>query len=501
MNTGAARESWVGQIVDGKYPLVKWLGGSERSAVFATRLPGKEQRAAAIKLISPEPGAAERQVGQWKAAGELSHPHLLKLLAAGQCEIGGAQQIYAVMEYAEEDLSQVLPARALTGDEAREMLPPLLNALAYLHEKRMLHGRVKPSNIMAIGSQLKLSTDSVHGLNEAGEGRPRSAFDGPEVGKGGATRASDVWSVGVTLMRCLSQRAQVRENYDPIQHGVTQAIPEPFRRIARECLKPDPKQRCTIADIRGWLQPAAIAPAPVVEQPRRTAPSLSVIATVAVIVLLAAAFVVKWVTGGKTEAPVQSMHEQTAPQPASPHRTTSATAVSKAATTPASAPQVSAPAKVSPPAQSSPAPRIAAAKPSPSAPSGATSAPARTPVVSPVAQTSTSASAPVPAYAIPGEVVQKVVPDVPQGARNTITGKVRVSVRVTVNAGGEIVDATLAAPGPSKYFARLALESSREWKFKPAQASNQPVPSAWMLRYEFGRDGTEAFPTELAGSQ
>ena len=170
MNTVAARENWVGQTVDGKYPLLKWLGGSERSAVFATRLPGKEQRAAAIKLISPEPGTAERQVGQWKAAGELAHPHLLRLLEAGQCEIGGAPQLYAVMEYAEEDLSQVLPARALTAAEAREMLPPLLNALAYLHEKRMLHGRVKPSNIMAVGSELKLSTDSVHGLNEAARG-------------------------------------------------------------------------------------------------------------------------------------------------------------------------------------------------------------------------------------------------------------------------------------------------------------------------------------------
>ena len=496
MNTVAARESWVGQIVDGKYPLLKWLGGSERSAVFATRLPGKEKQAAAIKLISPEPGTAERQVGQWKAAGELSHPHLLRLFEAGQCEMGGAPQLYAVMEYAEEDLSQVLPARALTAEEAREMLPPLLNALAYLHEKRLLHGRVKPSNIMAVGSELKLSTDSVHGLNEGREGRPRSAFDAPEVAKGGATRASDVWSVGVTLVRCLSQRAQVRENYDPIQHGVTQAIPEPFRRIARECLRPDPKARCTIADIRSWLHPAAALATPVAEEPRRAAPSLSVIATVAVVVLLAAAFVVKWATGGKSEAPIQTEQQtaprQAAPQQASPQRNTSAAPASQpAAAVHAAAPQSSALAKVSPPAQAP------VSKPSPVATSASTSAQA--PV--PVSANPASSSAPVPAYSIPGEVTQKVVPDVPQGARDTITGKVRVSVRVEVSAAGEILDATLAAPGPSKYFARLALDSSRGWKFRPAQAGGHPVASAWMLRYEFGRDGTEAFPTELAGTQ
>jgi TonB family protein len=500
MNTGAARESWVGQIVDGKYPLVKWLGGSERSAVFATRLPGKEQQAAAIKLVSPEPGTAERQVGQWKAAGELAHPHLLKLLAAGQCEIGGTPQLYAVMEYAEEDLSQVLPARALSTLEVRDMLPPLLEALAYLHEKRLLHGRVKPSNIMAVGSQLKLSTDSVHGLNEVGaEGRPRSAFDAPEVGKGGATRASDIWSVGVTLMRCLSQRAQVRESYDPIQHGVTQAIPEPFRRIARECLRPDPKSRCTIADIRTWLQPAALASTGTKQaEPQRAAlPSMSVIATVAVIVLLGAAFVVKWVTGGKTEAPVQSAQEQTAPH-SSQQQTASAPAATKPA---AAAPQVSTPAQVPPSSQASPPPEVASTKPSPTADSGAASAPAQAPVATPIAKTSTSPSVPVPVYSTPGEVIEKVVPDVPVGARNTITGKVRVSVRVSVNAAGGIADATLAAPGPSKYFARMALEASRDWKFKPAQAGGHAVASAWMLRYEFGRDGVEAFPTELAGTQ
>ena len=499
MNTGAARETWVGQTVDGKYPLLKWLGGSERSAVFATRLPGKEQTAAAIKLITPEPGTAERQVGQWKAAGELTHPHLLRLLAAGQCEIGGTPQLYAVMEYAEEDLSQVLPARALSALEAREMLPPLLDALAYLHEKRMLHGRVKPSNIMAVGSQLKLSTDSVHGLNEGREdGRPRSAFDAPEVAKGGATRASDVWSVGVTLVRCLSQRAQVRENYNPSEQGVAQAIPEPFRRIARECLKPDPKQRCTIADIRGWLQPAALmAAVPIPERNRRATPSLSVIATVAVIILLGAALVVRWATHGKTEAPGQSAHEQSAPQ-ASPKQAASTPAGTQPT---APAPQASAPAQVPHPSPTSPPPPVASAKPSPAAASGAASAPARTPVVTPIAQTSTSPSAPVPAYSTPSEVTEKIVPDVPVSARHTITGKVRVSVRVEVNAAGEISDAGLAAPGPSKYFARLALESSRGWKFKPAQADGHPVASAWMLRYEFGRDGTEAFPTELAGTQ
>ncbi len=65
------------------------------------------------------------------------------------------------MEYAEEDLSQILPERPLTPGEAREMLDPVLDALSYLHEKGFVHGHFKPSNIMVVDDQVKLSCDNL----------------------------------------------------------------------------------------------------------------------------------------------------------------------------------------------------------------------------------------------------------------------------------------------------------------------------------------------------
>ena len=53
------------------------------------------------------------------------------------------------MEATEEDLSQILPQRRLTPEEAREMLGPVLDALSYLHGKGFAHGAIKPANIMA----------------------------------------------------------------------------------------------------------------------------------------------------------------------------------------------------------------------------------------------------------------------------------------------------------------------------------------------------------------
>jgi TonB family protein len=91
-----------------------------------------------------------------------------------------------------------------------------------------------------------------------------------------------------------------------------------------------------------------------------------------------------------------------------------------------------------------------------------------------------------------------MVPRVPQRSRDTITGKVRVTVRLSVNAEGKITDATLAAPGPSHYFSHLALESSKRWKFSPPRVNGESVPSEWYLRYAFGKETTEVQPVQLS---
>src|SRR6267154_2782299 len=111
---------WEGQIVNGKFPLLRYLGGSEHCAVFLTERheDGRLVRAA-IKLIPASSENGELQLSRWKQAAQLSHPHLIPLYEMGHFELGGALLVYVVMECAEENLAQVLPERALTLAEAR----------------------------------------------------------------------------------------------------------------------------------------------------------------------------------------------------------------------------------------------------------------------------------------------------------------------------------------------------------------------------------------------
>src|SRR5712672_2327836 len=160
-------KQWEGQVVSGKFPLLRYLGGSEYSAVFLTEFNQSERpQRAAIKLIPAGGETDEVQLSRWRAAAALSHPHLISIFDEGRCEVAGLALLYVVMECAEENLAQVLPSRALTPGEAREMLDSVLDVLAYLHSKEFVHGHIKPINIMAIGDQSKLSSD---GLCRAGE--------------------------------------------------------------------------------------------------------------------------------------------------------------------------------------------------------------------------------------------------------------------------------------------------------------------------------------------
>ena len=92
--------------------------------------------------------------------------------------------------------------------------------------------------------------------------------------------------------------------------------------------------------------------------------------------------------------------------------------------------------------------------------------------------------------------MRRAMPDVPEKASRTIQGTVNVSIQVNVDELGSVSDASIAAQGPSRYFANLALAAARDWKFTPARMNGQGVPSVWLLHFEFRQSGTDVTPTE-----
>ena len=161
------------------------------------RHEGERLVKAAIKIIPAAPENAELQLSHWQQAAELSHPHLIPIHETGRFELDGVVFVYVVMECAEENLAQVLPGRALTPAEAREMLDSVLDVLAYLHRKGFVHGHIKPANIMASGDELKVSSDALSRAGESLDGPGhQTPYDPPEYALGDQPSVSNKVSGG-----------------------------------------------------------------------------------------------------------------------------------------------------------------------------------------------------------------------------------------------------------------------------------------------------------------
>ena len=485
MEAKAIRSDWVGQVIDGRFTLLQWLGGSDRSGVFLTELPGPQARKAAIKLtIADSDEDIENHMAGWAATRPLSHPHLMRLLQTGRCEMGDDILLYSVSEYAEEVLSEILPERALLPDEAREMLGPVLDALAYLHGKGLVHGHLKPSNILVVDDKLKLSGDSLQVAGETGKPLPlKSIYEAPERASGIVAPGGDLWSLGVTLVEALTQQPPAWDkstNEDPV---VPKSITQPFAGIARGCMRADPMGRCTLDNVRNWLgsgqPPKEPAGKTETETPRKSS-STALIA--AVLVMVAAVGVIVWRShSSQPPAPIAAASPNAGQQAVEAKTTPEVKTQEQAQEQPVAAPLDSQ-------AQAQEAPAAAAATPQTQPPVQEQAPAAAVQAPTPQAQHAASQGAGNPALVGPGTndaVVQQVMPDVLPKALSSIHGGFAVRIRVTVDGAGNVSDATFDSEGPSKYFANAAMKAARQWKFKPGQAGS------WMLQYRFTQDGAE----------
>lgn len=436
-------KQWEGRAVDGKFPLRSYLGGSDHSAVFLTIRPlaAGASEPAAIKLIAADRAGAERQLTRWNAICELTHPYLIRIFEAGRCELDGTQLLYVVEEYAEENLSQILPERALTAEEARGMLPPVLRALQFVHEKGFVHGRIQPANIFAIGDEVKLASDGLGVPGEASRDAAATGLcDAPEAATGKASAAGDVWQLGMTLIEVLTQRLPICDRAGMPE--IPAALSAPFREIATQCLQVDADKRATIGEILKRLEPIrpGAPPVPVPSLPIKTEKAVSSPA-----IARPSKASAKWPYMAGLAAVVAVAFILVARPKTPGHRNR----------------QTSAP----------PSTLAEASQPAP--------------------QTGPGGDRATPAADTESGVVRRVLPQVAPGARRTIHGTIKIRVIVSVDAGGSVTQAKLESVGTSKYFNRIAQDAARGWKFAPVPAGDSGARK-WSLLFTFNRERTGA---------
>ncbi len=303
------------QQVAGRYTLQREIGRGAHGAVWSAR-DGVLDREVALKRLGAASGwgadalRAEREA---RLAAQVAHPHVVAVYDLVTVE----DDSWLVMEYVDgQPLSETVRATPLSPDEAARLLAPVTDALAQAHELGIVHRDIKPSNILAGPDGAKLtdfgiargSDDST--LTGTGLVTGSPAYLAPEVARGGqATTASDVWSVGATLVHLLTGRPpyhRVGEDNGPLAvvHRIAHE-PSPTVRSAgwlapllARTMAQDPRERPSMAQVRDHLERTAVAAEqtmalPAVPRSRRTAGIVAAVAAAAVVALVLAVLVLR----------------------------------------------------------------------------------------------------------------------------------------------------------------------------------------------------------------
>ena len=206
-----------------------------------------------------DPREKERFLREAQLMKRVSHPALVTLLGSGVFSDGRA---YLVMDLLHgETLADRLRRGALPVQEAVRIFAPLASAVQTLHDEGLVHRDIKPENIMLAreenGTLRPVLLDfgivrEVEGMasttTQAGFVRGSRAYMAPERFFGqGASVASDVYELGVTLYMMLAGRLPWGEEDAAGSRLDPQALPRPsgkaLSRVVMRAISTRPEQR------------------------------------------------------------------------------------------------------------------------------------------------------------------------------------------------------------------------------------------------------------------
>ncbi|BCM93475.1 serine/threonine-protein kinase PrkC [Abditibacteriota bacterium] len=275
-NRRATRYEVQERLGEGSLWIVYRVRPAERSAsgsIALKALRGAGNRHTRLPL------ALDAAATQWNA---LSHPHLASPIEWG---IESGTSFFTAPLLTGGSLFSRIARAPLGSEEALRLLHSMANALNYIHGKGIVHGDVRPRQILFDSGGFPILTDGGHAgaLSQAGlalaDLQPDTAFYlAPERAAGSPmSPATDMYSLGVTFYAALAGRvpfegssplavaARHRHETPPAPSSFNSLVTRDLDDLALRLLSKTPDERPSAFELERLLQPrtrSVSAPSP-----------------------------------------------------------------------------------------------------------------------------------------------------------------------------------------------------------------------------------------------
>jgi serine/threonine-protein kinase len=271
--------SLIGQVLDGRYRIIRKLGEGGMGEVFAAEHVHIEKRFA-IKLLRPEivsnPEAVTRFRQEARSSSSIGHRNIIAVEDFGQLQDG---RIYMCMELLNGAALNDMLTQPMPVDRLLNILIQTGHGLAAAHAKGIIHRDMKPENvfvtigpngddvpkILDFGIAKVAGNDGQNHLTRTGTIFGTPFYMAPEQALGNPVDArTDIYAVGVIMYECFAGSLpfqgesfmgiltqHITMDPEPVAQRAAAAgrhLPPGLADVIMCCMQKDPAQRFATMD-------------------------------------------------------------------------------------------------------------------------------------------------------------------------------------------------------------------------------------------------------------
>lgn len=254
-----------GMLFHNRYLLVSALGDGASADVWKAKDTKANNLMVALKIFSQhsemDTYGLQNFEREFTTVYNMKHSNLLPPTGYDICQ----GRPYLVMQYCENGSCSAMAGR-MEEEDVIKFLHDVSAGLEYLHDHNIIHQDIKPDNILLDDNCNFLVTDFGISVNSEGDDNDSKdmsggtrAYMGPERFEGITNNASDMWSLGATVVELLTGNPPYGEHGGLLQTQgeslpeLPQLQPE-VRNMILRCLDEEPSKRIKANEIRQKIE-------------------------------------------------------------------------------------------------------------------------------------------------------------------------------------------------------------------------------------------------------